>query len=597
MDFKAVQQVGTLLVSLTQPQATQLDPELLGKLKALLRCSDELVEYAQARLMDRLAANNAQARKLAVELCNVLFSRSKCFRRVLAGQFSQFVELGVGHKSDKPLPPPAAAAAALRERSLEVIEKWHEAWGLHYPQVTAAYKYLKKQYKFPEISSRAAAAAAAEAEQQRRHQQLLLGRYEQLSQEWPQQRQQLDSLLHQMRECFELLQQPVLQHPLQEQDAAADAADEVQQQQQQQDLHNAVAQGAEGPASDAATTNTEPVAAEVQAAVIAQGTDEDQEWEDVGGQQPQAASDADFDMDELVGDFQEPMAPDPDHLARSETVLQQLADLARQAQLAAAGPLLDWLRILTQLQLPEQRQQQERQRLLRAVVDVRAQMQAYLSEAAVYGVAAGAAAGQSQPQNLAVQRAQQDARSDWLLAHYSVNQHGMELYNHWGAVDANTSIPQDKLQQLAQPAQLAELGAEQIVKMVQPLVKRKKQVKRKNHFDRHQSDRKLCVKPSWRRPKGIDGRVRRKFKGAIRMPNVGYGTNKKDRHVLPNGFKKVLVHNVKDLEMLLMHNRVFCAEVAHDVSARKRKEIVERAATLNIALTNKAARLRSQEDE
>ncbi|WIA15304.1 hypothetical protein OEZ85_001971 [Tetradesmus obliquus] len=550
MDFKAVQQVGTLLVSLTQPQATQLDPELLGKLKALLRCSNELVEYAQARLMDRLAANNAQARKLAVELCDVLFSRSKCFRQVLAGQFSQFVELGVGHKPDKPLPPPAAAAAALRERSLEVIEKWHEAWGLHYPQVTAAYKYLKKQYKFPEISSRAAAAAAAEAEQQRRHQQLLLGRYEQLSQEWPQQRQQLDSLLHQMRECFELLQQPVPQHPLQEQDAAADAADEVQQQ-QQQDLHNAVAQGAEGPASDAATTNTEPVAAEVQAAVIAQGTaDEDQEWEDVGAQQPQAASDADFDMDELVGDFQEPMAPDPDHLARSETVLQQLADLARQAQLAAAGPLLVWLRILTQLQLPEQRQQQERQRLLRAVVDVRAQMQ-----------------------------------------------HGMELYNHWGAVDANTSIPQDKLQQLAQPAQLAELGAEQIVKMVQPLVKRKKQVKRKNHFDRHQSDRKLCVKPSWRRPKGIDGRVRRKFKGAIRMPNVGYGTNKKDRHVLPNGFKKVLVHNVKDLEMLLMHNRVFCAEVAHDVSARKRKEIVERAATLNIALTNKAARLRSQEDE
>jgi hypothetical protein len=76
-----------------------------------------------------------QARKLSVELCDVLFSRSKCFRRALAGQFSQFVELGVGHKPDKPLPPPAAAAVALRERSLEVIEKWHEAWGLHYPQV------------------------------------------------------------------------------------------------------------------------------------------------------------------------------------------------------------------------------------------------------------------------------------------------------------------------------------------------------------------------------------------------------------------------------------------------------------------------------
>jgi hypothetical protein len=56
-------------------------------------------------------------------------------------------------------------------------------------------------------------------------------------------------------------------------------------------------------------------------------------------------------------------------------VLEQLSDLARQAQLAASGPLLDWLRVLTQLQLPQQHQQQERQRLLRAVVDVRAQMQ------------------------------------------------------------------------------------------------------------------------------------------------------------------------------------------------------------------------------
>lgn len=40
------------------------------------------------------------------------------------------------------------------------------------------------------------------------------------------------------------------------------------------------------------------------------------------------------------------------------------------------------------------------------------------------------------------------------------------------------------------------------------------------------------------------------------MPNIGYGSDKKTRHYLPNGFKKFLVHNVKDLELLMMHNRL-----------------------------------------
>lgn len=29
------------------------------------------------------------------------------------------------------------------------------------------------------------------------------------------------------------------------------------------------------------------------------------------------------------------------------------------------------------------------------------------------------------------------------------------------------------------------------------------------------------------------------------MPSIGYGSNKKTKHMLPTGFRKVLVHNVK----------------------------------------------------
>ncbi|KAJ6850310.1 60S ribosomal protein L32-1-like [Iris pallida] len=121
--------------------------------------------------------------------------------------------------------------------------------------------------------------------------------------------------------------------------------------------------------------------------------------------------------------------------------------------------------------------------------------------------------------------------------------------------------------------------------------------KRVKHFKRTQSDRKICVKPSWRRPKGINSRVMRKFKGVTLMPNIGYGSEKKTRYYLPNRFKKFVIHNVSELELLMMHNRTYCAEIAHNVSTKKRKEIVERAAQLDVVVTNKLARLRSQEDE
>ena len=65
----------------------------------------------------------------------------------------------------------------------------------------------------------------------------------------------------------------------------------------------------------------------------------------------------------------------------------------------------------------------------------------------------------------------------------------------------------------------------------------------------------LSLQTNWRRPKGIDSRVRRKFKGCTLMPNIGYGSDKKTRHYLPNGFKKFVVHNASELELLMMHNR------------------------------------------
>ena len=57
--------------------------------------------------------------------------------------------------------------------------------------------------------------------------------------------------------------------------------------------------------------------------------------------------------------------------------------------------------------------------------------------------------------------------------------------------------------------------------MAVPLLWKKVMKKRTKKFKRPQSDQNIFLKENWRRPEGIDSRVRRKFKGCTLMPNVG----------------------------------------------------------------------------
>ena len=127
---------------------------------------------------------------------------------------------------------------------------------------------------------------------------------------------------------------------------------------------------------------------------------------------------------------------------------------------------------------------------------------------------------------------------------------------------------------------------------VTALNRKKKVVKRVKPFNRHHSDRYLRLDASWRKPRGIDNAVRRRFRGTVRMVNIGYKNNNKTRHQIKDGFRKFLIHNLNDIEILLMNNRTHAGEIAHTVSAKTRVEILNRAKELNVKITNPHGRVR-----
>merc|ERR1711957_592695 len=116
-------------------------------------------------------------------------------------------------------------------------------------------------------------------------------------------------------------------------------------------------------------------------------------------------------------------------------------------------------------------------------------------------------------------------------------------------------------------------GEQQGLKMPTPSSRPTIVKKKTGKFKRHFSDRFIRVGESWRRPRGIDSSVRRKFRGKTLMPNIGYGSNKKTRHMLKNGFKKFLVHNA---------------------SLKTRGEINDRADALDIKVLNRNARMTTE---
>lgn len=108
--------------------------------------------------------------------------------------------------------------------------------------------------------------------------------------------------------------------------------------------------------------------------------------------------------------------------------------------------------------------------------------------------------------------------------------------------------------------------------------------RKKPRFRRQESWRYKRVGDVWRKPHGVDSKMRKKVKGWPVSPTVGYRSPKNIRGLHPSGFVEIRVYSVADLGGI--DPELQAIRIAHTVGNRKRVEIMALAEEKGIHVLN-----------
>jgi len=113
---------------------------------------------------------------------------------------------------------------------------------------------------------------------------------------------------------------------------------------------------------------------------------------------------------------------------------------------------------------------------------------------------------------------------------------------------------------------------------------RKRMSQKRPHFRQFEEWRFARIKDHWRRPKGIDNKMRQKRKGWPKSVKVGYGSPRAVRNLHPSGKEEIAIYNVGDLTIVDPETQV--ARIGGSVGRKKRISILREADILGIRILN-----------
>jgi large subunit ribosomal protein L32e len=107
---------------------------------------------------------------------------------------------------------------------------------------------------------------------------------------------------------------------------------------------------------------------------------------------------------------------------------------------------------------------------------------------------------------------------------------------------------------------------------------------KKPSFVRQESWKYFRLKENWRRPKGLDNKVRMRIKGWPPRVSAGYGGPKAARGLHPSGYEEVMIYNAEDLKRI--DSKTQAARIAHTIGKRQRVKIITEARKKRITVLN-----------